>query len=351
MNQNQENIFNYFQNRWQLEILDSPERPEPWFVREFFKTHINAFVDPEEICQAVLQRGNEYENRASEIASIFLGERIHKRRMRSSQLSVLREKEIRSILENDHSLEILFRKTLRVALRETWKSYQDGNSLASDQDELGQDSATTALDEPGQDSATPTLDNKEDSPSDKNQNKKETAVIFGNKGDIWHIGQFEYRSVKGFGYILSLLISPNRPIPALELASPDYKDKVIISANSDELIDQETVESYKKELNQLSAERLKAIDQNNKTAIDEINRRFNFIKEQLQKSTALGGRRRKFNNNPEKARTAVTQAINRAIKKIRKNDKNIGAHLLESIKTGSSCQYSPPPNSQIDWKF
>ena len=123
MTSEQEQIFQYFKNRWQIAVQKCEERPEPWVVREFFETHITNFVDQNEIYSAVTRGENkEYEVGAARICADFLIKRPKDRRLRRPTTARV-EKEIRSQLEANPRYEIMFRETLESTLRETWNWY------------------------------------------------------------------------------------------------------------------------------------------------------------------------------------------------------------------------------------
>jgi hypothetical protein len=61
----------------------------------------------------------------------------------------------------------------------------------------------------------------------------------------------------------------------------------------------------------------------------------------LTASLGIRGRKRKVNDKVDKARSAVTWRIRKAIDKVTKLDISLGKHLSASIRTGVFCTYSP----------
>ena len=59
------------------------------------------------------------------------------------------------------------------------------------------------------------------------------------------------------------------------------------------------------------------------------------------------GRIRSFSDDKEKARQSVTQAIRRALKKIKKTHENLWYHLEDALSIKTDCKYAPP--SHINW--
>ena len=60
---------------------------------------------------------------------------------------------------------------------------------------------------------------------------------------------------------------------------------------------------------------------------------------ELAQSLGLGGRRRRFADALERARTAVRKAIKRAIEQITAANQVVGQHLAGRIETGAVCRY------------
>src|SRR6266446_10954076 len=53
----------------------------------------------------------------------------------------------------------------------------------------------------------------------------------------------------------------------------------------------------------------------------------------------------------ERARSAVTKCIKKAIRKICEAIPSLGYHLAVRIKTGYFCSYNPHPDRPVAWKF
>jgi hypothetical protein len=68
-------------------------------------------------------------------------------------------------------------------------------------------------------------------------------------------------------------------------------------------------------------------------------------------AVGLGGRDRKTSSDAERARSAVTKCIRKAIQKIGDGIPSLGYHLTARIKTGYFCSYNPHPNRPVAWKF
>ena len=75
------------------------------------------------------------------------------------------------------------------------------------------------------------------------------------------------------------------------------------------------------------------------------------IADYLASAVGLGGRDRKTSSDAERARSAVTKCIKKAIQKISDAIPSLGYHLVARIKTGYYCSYNPHPERPANWKF
>jgi hypothetical protein len=71
----------------------------------------------------------------------------------------------------------------------------------------------------------------------------------------------------------------------------------------------------------------------------------------LASAVGLGGRDRRASSDAERARSAVTKCIKKAIQKIGDAIPSLGSHLADRIKTGYFCCYNPHPDRPVTWKF
>jgi hypothetical protein len=75
------------------------------------------------------------------------------------------------------------------------------------------------------------------------------------------------------------------------------------------------------------------------------------ITDYLASAVGLGGRDRRASSDAERARSAVTKCIKKAIQKIGDAIPSLGYHLAARIKTGYFCSYNPHPDRPVAWKF
>lgn len=142
--------------------------------------------------------------------------------------------------------------------------------------------------------------------------------------------------VKGFGDLEKLLERPVTEVRAAELAG------VIEAEHDSDAIDPEARAAYRRRIEALR-ERLEVAEKNGDPGRAEAARReLDEIARHLAAATGLGGRPRKLSAPAERARSAVTQRIRAAIRKIEVVHPPLARHLRETVATGRTCAYRPP---------
>jgi len=150
-------------------------------------------------------------------------------------------------------------------------------------------------------------------------------------------------------HVRELLARPrDASTPAVAVAA--YGRVVGLSAGVP-VLDAKAKTEYKRRLNELrqelnEAERFK--DPERKT---EVQNELQTITDNLASAVGLDGRDRKSSSDAERARSAVTKSIRKAILKIGEAIPSLGYHLATRIKTGYFCSYNPHPDRPVAWKF
>lgn len=117
------------------------------------------------------------------------------------------------------------------------------------------------------------------------------------------------------------------------------------------MLDSQAKAEYQRRLNELrqelnEAERFKD-PQRKAQAQNEVQA----IADYLASAVGLGGRDRKTSSDAERARSAVTKCIKKAIQRIDEAIPSLGYHLVARIKTGYFCSYNPHPDRPVGWKL
>jgi len=174
------------------------------------------------------------------------------------------------------------------------------------------------------------------------------------KGDYWHLtfaGKTTHiKDGVGPKYLALLLADPMTELFCPDVIAFSRGNRALkISQSDDYAADGETIQQCENRLRELSMEIEQAKGFNDWGRQERLQGKFDRLAEHLLKLRGLGGRTRKFTGTVEKARTSVTNAINRmlASKAIKKNLPRAYRHLDNAISRGTFISYNP--EEPIDW--
>jgi tetratricopeptide (TPR) repeat protein len=171
-------------------------------------------------------------------------------------------------------------------------------------------------------------------------------------GDGWLLraGQEHARLAdsRGVRQLRTLLASPRRGIPALDLAAggPGLR-----APAAPPVLDTAAAASYRKRLSEHTAE-LNAADaagDSERASRAEAERQW--LLAELRRATGLGGRARRTTNESERARVNVTRTLRAVIGHIGAAAPQAGAYLQASVRTGLECRYDPAPGGPSRWSL
>ena len=117
------------------------------------------------------------------------------------------------------------------------------------------------------------------------------------------------------------------------------------------VLDGQAKTECKRRLNELRQDLNEAERFNDPQRKTEAQNEVQTIANYLASAVGLGGRDRKTCSDTERARSAVTKCIRKAIQKIGDAIPSLGFHLATRIKTGYFCSYNPHPDRPVTWKF
>lgn len=172
------------------------------------------------------------------------------------------------------------------------------------------------------------------------------ANTFRKEGTLWTLC-FEHHvthmpELKGFHDIARLLGRPNEDIHCLALAARDDNHRGI------EVLDERARKEYQKRIRELRVEESAAADANDPGRAARVRDELETLLAEVSRATGLGGRTRKLGDSAERARSAVTWRIRKAIKAIEAQHPVLGRHLGNSLQTGVFCRYNP--EKLTDWE-
>jgi hypothetical protein len=191
--------------------------------------------------------------------------------------------------------------------------------------------------------------------------------LFSRQNDYWII---RYRgrtallkSTRGLYYLALLLRNPGREVHVRELLALTASVPALAAALSPNgrvpvglcvgipVLDAQAKAEYKRRLSDLRQELNQAERFNDLQRKTEVQNELQAIADHLASAVGLGGRTRKTSSGTERARSAVTKCIKKAIQRISQAIPSLGYHLAARIKTGYFCSYNPHPDRPVSWKF
>jgi hypothetical protein len=199
--------------------------------------------------------------------------------------------------------------------------------------------------------------------------------LFLHQNDYWAIRYHDHtallKSTRGLHCLALLLRYPGREFHVSELlasfiAAPtrppevirnrrlrDARDQMITAGVSDAgpVLDAQAKAECKRRLSELRQALNEAEQFNDPERAAKAQHEINAIARHLACAIGLAGRDRKTSSGAERARSAVTKRIRRAIRKISEAIPSLGHHLSARIKAGYFCSYNPHPDRPVVWKF
>ncbi len=162
------------------------------------------------------------------------------------------------------------------------------------------------------------------------------AVLLRNPGREFHVRELLGRSM-------------DASIPATVVGVPGTVAGELYTGIA--VLDARAKAEYKRRLNELRQDLNEAERFNDPQRKTEAQNEVRAIADYLTSAMGLGGRDRKTSSDAERARSAVTKGIKKAVQKIGEAIPSLGYHLATRIKTGYFCYYNPHPDRRVAWKF
>jgi CheY-like chemotaxis protein/tetratricopeptide (TPR) repeat protein len=162
--------------------------------------------------------------------------------------------------------------------------------------------------------------------------------VFQHRDDLWHVGfagsHGTVRDLIGMEYLRRLIAQPGVPIAAVELASLGGEG-ILVESGGDTVLDRRAIAAMRVRMSELEdgiAARLAGEEMGDPDALrQELER----LEVEFERQGRL------FLSAAERARSAVTKAIYRAIREIAPVNGPLARHLHLHVKTGRMCMYVP----------
>jgi tetratricopeptide (TPR) repeat protein len=190
---------------------------------------------------------------------------------------------------------------------------------------------------------------------------------FRREGDYWSV-VFEGRTVrvrdlKGIRYLARLLADPGRELHVLDLVAAESGRVGEAESgraaglprtgpgDAGEMLDARAKNAYRRRLAEIEddIEQARALEDTEREAQADAER--DFLVRELSRAVGLGGRDRRAASTSERARVSVTRAVRQAIVRVAAHHPELGAHLDQTIRTGTYCAYVPDPSAPAAWKL
>jgi len=177
-----------------------------------------------------------------------------------------------------------------------------------------------------------------------------------HEGDFWTLGYAgedrRIRDLKGLHYIAHLIRHAGREFHVLDLTSggPGGDRASLGSATgTGAVLDGRAKADYRRRLADLAEELAEAEADADTGRIARLRDEIDALTDQLSSAIGLGGRDRQAGAAAERARSAVTQSIRSAIKRIEGELPRLATRLQARVRTGTFCSYEPDPERPLEW--
>jgi hypothetical protein len=175
--------------------------------------------------------------------------------------------------------------------------------------------------------------------------------LFQKNGDFWNLA-FEGKSIsvrdsKGLVYIAELLRRPAQEIFAAELFAAANGMKTVPVGSSGAMLDETAVRSYRQRAADLQFQLAEAEKNNDRGGQEAAQLELERLTDEILAGRGLSGRRRNAQDDSDRIRKSVSNAIGRAVDMIREHAPPLAHHLDRHLRRGHFASYS----GNIFWEF
>jgi pimeloyl-ACP methyl ester carboxylesterase len=180
------------------------------------------------------------------------------------------------------------------------------------------------------------------------QTSKSEHCQFRANGKIWTLSfagkSIHLKESRGLLDIAQLIANQNTEIHVTDLAG-GYQS--VLAQNETEVLDQAAIAEFKQRVLDIEDEKSAAAECADEALYLELETEQDTLLLVLKQGLGLGGKKRQFSSDTEKARKAVSARIRTTLKQIAEVHSELAEHLQTSLKTGVFCSYNTEKN--IDW--
>jgi len=206
-----------------------------------------------------------------------------------------------------------------------------------------------------------------ESPADYSTLPTHEESLFLHQNDYWiiryHGRSALLKSTRGLHCLALLLRDPGREFHVRELLTRPMHASIPAAAVVGHgrvtgglcvgitVLDAQAKAEYKCRLQEIRQDLDEAERFNDPTRRGKAQDEMQAITDRLASAVGIRGRDRKTSSDAERARSAVTKCIKKAIQKIDDAIPALGHHLAARVKTGYFCSYNPHPDRPVAWRF
>ena len=184
------------------------------------------------------------------------------------------------------------------------------------------------------------------------------AAEWVREGEVWRIvfGGIEVRmrDTKGLSDLARLIARPGRELAALDLVGSTDAPRAGVRSpgpggDLGPALDARAREAYRARIVEIQSELDEADSTGDVGTSERLTAERDLLLAELSAAHGLGGRTRRPGAPAERARTAVTNRIRDALRRIKAEHPSLHRHLTHSVRTGTFCVYDP--EDPVDWRL
>jgi tetratricopeptide (TPR) repeat protein len=172
-----------------------------------------------------------------------------------------------------------------------------------------------------------------------------SAATLERDGEVWALTfagrTVRVRDTKGLRDLAVLLARPGEEVHVRDLATTDAAGQAAMFLAGTEVLDRQAIAAYRRRLADLDEDLDEAEAHHDEGRIARVATERDFLLAELAGGLGLGGRPRRVADDVDRARKAVRARLRDAIGRVGALHPDLGAHLTESVRTGTRCAYSP----------
>lgn len=187
------------------------------------------------------------------------------------------------------------------------------------------------------------------------------ARVFRREGNFWTVAWDDavvrLKDNRGLQYLAQLLARPGEEVHVLDLVAAVHAEpgqaarRHLASADAGTVLDATARAAYRRRLADLRDELEDAAAYGDLGRTDRLRAEMEFLTEELASAMGIGGSARRVGGPSERARSAVTQNIRSALKRLVQALPALDAPLARRIRTGAFCVYEPDPSRPVAWRL